>query len=329
MATLLGQYFQRGQGTAQFLRPPPHAPFETNGTAGEPLAYFAEGRFADEHQPIFSEHIVGQNIDQSHPLTTGQALAAAAAAGNRAPALSTASIVEVRAPTVSNVAPMPSRIAVPPTVAAIAQRRVSVQDQSPKAVAAETQAVLASPILASPAAAIARRRRSAVSKTPAGNAMFSGSDMVVAPALPVVSSRERLMRDDMLAAEPSAEPNRPQSGNQSESRSSLEFTDSHVAPAAPILAPATLVSDTRRPDATVAIAVESQWPAAAAPAAIRSDAAINVGSRQRAVESQTRPSIEIRIGRIDVQVPPPAVQSIEQPVAVGMSLDAFLAETRQ
>lgn len=41
------------------------------------------------------------------------------------------------------------------------------------------------------------------------------------------------------------------------------------------------------------------------------------------------PAVEIHIGRIDVTVPPPAAPTALRPADVGMSLDAFIAETRQ
>lgn len=315
MSIRLHQIVQRGQGTAPLLRPRPPAPFETGGT-------FAGDRDMHVAPPV--EQGFEQDVVEGTPATslTAPALPAtpepsAAPPATRIPGHGLPEAVILSPPAARGSAAGANHSATPPDLEDDAPASpAGLTAPAPSAAPPQPRPPVQRPLVQGPlmqgplVQGPHVQRRSAAPTGSAGQAadgaLEQPGESLIAPA----QSAELPLRTDPSRSLPA--PAVPQQ------RETL---------AAPRNAPADRIEPSQTAD-------DRAPPRFAAPhAPTPASASANTASRS----AEAPPAIEIRIGRIDVTVPPapsnPAAHLSARPATgsagVGMSLDAFLAEVRR
>jgi len=336
MNVVLQQIFQRGRGTARILQPRPPAPFEQSGPGlpvEAPDAYeqvnerdaatpapqdapvseeaLAQSPHADPQTPttLPSERVYGPPqilAETAAPLPFTRAQPAASkiqplASGKPGLAavtspLSAQSAVQRRS-TDPAIAP-----AAPPSLDPVMDQMTSPSERSEPA---STEAVSLSGLTSRDAS----DTRSIPTSTPTSAAIEIG-DVAVLPT--PVAARSTAVHQ-------------PPNGTANSRTDSANPADDHAPSSAAYTRPV-LAAAAAHPSRDT---VRHTTPVAA-------PAAKGSGRRERTAQSSATPAnsppkVEIRIGRIDVQTPPAApaaAPALANSGAVGMSLDAFLAEGR-
>lgn len=320
MSIVLRQIFQRGRGTAPLLRPRPPAPFETDISVASIDHPALELSFEGERPAFESDARPASGSDrpmaheaspiEPEPSTTNVRVEAEPAAQP--------SQAEVRL-----LPPVPSETLGPHSMAMIGVTRPEARPHGAEAssiVGREAESTVAASstkhgqhsILAEPSTPAARRSPAAI---PAGISQETAAPDA-SEVLPSTSATAVAPFEGKHAARP------------------IEIGRSAVAPEIEAPPPRTADHIRNAPGRTGEnpAATAGSRPAhgdriqPAAPPARSAD----LSARSAASPAPAPPpAVEIRIGRIDVTVPPAANPTASRPAEVGMSLDAFLAETRQ
>lgn len=320
MSIVLRQIFQRGRGTAAVLRPRPPAPFET-GTAAATIDHPWPEQANESEQSAVQSPVrpasapVAPMANEAAPVESGSP---AAFTGDEAEPATRALHSEARLlPPLAPEASGPLRTAV--TGATRHEARALDTDTSRTV---EHEAEPSGPAndtmhtrhgnLAEPSLPVARRSTAPMptgssqmaAAGPASEAMASTPNPAAAPS----------------GGEPAA---RPIEADRGDIALEIEARTPQAA-AAPVDAPS--------PAAESLTAIRARDPVHGDRIPLAAPHAQNAGPSARSAMSPAPappPVVEIRIGRIDVTVPPATMPAVSSPAEVGMSLDAFLAETRQ
>jgi hypothetical protein len=320
VSILLRQIYQRGRGTAPLLRPRPPAPFETDISVASIDHPALEQSFEGERHAVEGAVRPASGPDrpmapqarpvEPEPSTTNVRVEAEPAAQP--------SQAEVRL-----LPPVPSETLGPHSMAMIGVTRPEARPHGAEAssiVGREAESTVAASntkhgqhgILAEPSAPVARRSPAAM---PAGSSQET--------AVPEAS--EVLPSTSPIAAAPFEGEHAARPIENGRGAVALEIE----APP-PRTAAKTRNAPSRTPQ-NPAVTAGSR-PAHGDRIQPAAPPARSAGRSARSAASPApapQPAVEIRIGRIDVTVPPAANPTARRPAEVGMSLDAFLAETRQ
>ncbi len=315
MSGLFNQIYQRGRGTENILRPRQLSPFEQGET---PLAQ-AEG------DPFEST----AEIDSTPP-PIPMPMAARAPAQTDPPA-------QHALPTPQPASPIPAASAsvVPPATPAavtIASEIGGIADSAPVTAPAVANAPQTSAAPAYPAPRSVRRR----AENPSGPQQPSSEPRASQNIDPVSVDTQQTRPD----GNPSTSQATPVATPRVEAAIEPQVETSVRQPASPQPASDTDAKPNNRltesPTQSAHTPAPPQQPIAPPPVAaplraapVQSEAALRHSRKSPEPPAQPR-RIEVRIGRVDVTVPPPAAPAATPaPTAqtIGMSLDAFIAES--
>lgn len=331
MSRLLSQFFQRARGTAPLLHPRPPVPFEIGSTMGETAAAPIEREFEIDYRPLAPLLATGDAVSA--------AVAPAATVGERNPVSASSPTITANPAVVEHAVvrglPDPVSSAVLPVAKG---ERAALDARKPVIANSPLGAHLgAQHGHASPAVVQARRLSTAMHAIGPGDG----------PAAPTATENSDKRAARTADAElPTAAALTPRAIAASSDLAIKTGGENKVAPPA-IFAAASQPQETHASAAAALGTPETAAPASAAPVASQitgrgvvppappaaaappAEKSVAVISNQAALAGRDAPRIEVRIGRIDIQVPPATPQPDQRPAAIGMSLDAFIAETRQ
>ncbi|MCR2835282.1 hypothetical protein [Parerythrobacter lacustris] len=319
MSIVLRQIFQRGRGTAPLVRPRPPAPFETGMAVATIEQPGFEQSFEIETAPFAPS--VGPVSPPDTPMANG---------ARPLEPDSSANPLREAAGAADQSGESETRLLPPAALETLAPRGVAAIDTAqPEAHPVSLEIERANDHAAEPTA-------SADDTKDAQTGLVAGPNIAVARR----SLAEMPAGSSQLVAAPSAKAMPPSATALAGEPSGGEPADRAVdAAKAAVMEdePAAQQTPAARHDASSPIAESKTLTVPANPAhgdRIHPAAppAHNSGPSPRSIAAPAPtppPAIEIRIGRIDVTVPPPATPTAPRPAEVGMSLDAFIAETRQ